>query len=100
MTLYACFYFQSAGITRWLTAGVTQFKIDKYFEWLGGKPVSSEFSLPIIDNQTVRLLYIADALNPPAEPLAVANGLLAAWENRIVFQPQSKKEEHNVLRAA
>ena len=100
MTLYACYYFQSAGISRWLTAGVTQFKIDKYFEWLGGTAISSEFQLPIIDHQTVRLMYIANADKPPAEPLAVAKSLLQDWENRIVFQPQIKKDVQHVLRAA
>ncbi len=100
MTLYACYYFKSAGISRWLTAGVTQFKIDKYFEWLGGSAIASEFSLSIIDNQTVRLMYIENAFNAPAEPLAIAETLLPDWENRIIFQPKNKKELNHVLRAA
>lgn len=87
MTLYACIGLRSRGIPRWLTAGVTQFKIDQYFSWLGGEQVLPSFSLPIIDNQTVRLMYIADTANPPVEPMRVALDLRQDWENRIVFKP-------------
>ena len=100
MTVYACNYFKDVKSPRWLTAGVTQFKIDKYFEWLGGKEIVPEFSLPIIDNQTVRMMLIADPYNPPPEPLAVANTLQSAWENRIVFEPTNRKGALHVVRAA
>ena len=100
MTLYACCYFRSAGIPRWLTAGVTRLKIDKYFEWLGGSELIPEFPLPIIDNQTVRMMYFADAYNPPKEPMAIAEKLMSQWENRIIFQPKYKKGATNVLRSA
>jgi hypothetical protein len=97
MTLFACRYFQTAGIPRWLAAGVTQFKVDKYFEWLGGKEVVPEFPLEMIDNQTVRMMYFADAYHPPKEPMAIAEGLTSQWNNRIVFKPTSKKGIANVF---
>ncbi|MBC7464574.1 MAG: hypothetical protein H7256_01155 [Bdellovibrio sp.] len=101
MTVYACNYFKDAKIPRWLAAGVTQFKMDKYLESLGGKEIVPEFSLPIIDNQTVRMMLIADPYNPPPEHLVVASTLQSAWDNRIIFSPNNtQKGAFNVVRAA
>lgn len=101
MTVYACNYFKDAKIPRWLAAGVTQFKMDKFLEGLGGKEVVPEFALPIIDNQTVRMMLIADPYNPPAEHQAIAKNLQSAWDNRIIFSPtKTQKGALHVVRAA
>jgi hypothetical protein len=100
ITAYICNYLPAAGINRWLAAGVTRYKIDKYIEWLGGKEILPPFSLPIIDNQTVRMMYIENTDQPSSEALSVADTLKSDWENRIVFKPNSNKGALHVFRAA
>ncbi len=100
ITAFICHYFRSVGISRWVAAGVTKYKIDKYIEWLGGKEIVPEFSLPIIDNQTVRMMYIENAYHPSKEALIIADSLKSEWENRIVFEPNKEKGDVYVLRAA
>lgn len=76
------------GYHRWIVAGVTRHKADQYFIWAGCREILPEFSLPIIDNQTVRMLYLPDTRNMPAAPLEVAKKYHSYWENRLCFQPQ------------
>lgn len=88
VTMFCCFHHLEAGYSRWLTAGVKQFKIDNYFEWLGGQQLFPEFPLEIIDNQLVRMFYVPDTRTVPHEALAVANSMKSYWDNRIVFEPK------------
>lgn len=73
VTMFCCHHHKLAGFSRWLTAGVKQFKIDNYFEWLGGKQILPEFSLEIIDNQKVRMFYIPNTFQISDEVMEVAN---------------------------
>ncbi len=87
ITLFCCNLHNSLGYHRWITAGVTRFKIDQYFAWLGGQELLPEFELPIIDNETVRMFYVPDTRALPSQPLAVAFSLQSAWDNRVIFAP-------------
>lgn len=87
VTMFCCYHHQQFGFSRWMTAGVKQFKIDDYFEWLGGHQVLPEFQLEIIDNQYVRMFYIPDTTNLPKEPLAIAKKMDPYWNERIIFAP-------------
>ncbi|MEK6774205.1 MAG: hypothetical protein AABY64_09705 [Bdellovibrionota bacterium] len=93
VTMFCCNHHKEFGFSRWLTAGVKQFKIDDYFEWLGGKQILPEFQLEIIDNQFVRMFYIPDTLHLPAEPLATAKKMDSYWNNRMVFVPEKSVYE-------
>ncbi len=88
VTMFCCNFHKEFGYSRWLTAGVRQFKIDNYFEWLGGKQILPEFQLEIIDNQFVRMFYIPDTNNVPAEALEVAKNMDSYWQNRIMCVPE------------
>lgn len=90
VTMFCCNHHKEFGFTRWLTAGVKQFKIDNYFEWLGGEQILPEFSLSIIDNQKVRMFYIPNTENVPSEAAAKAKQMDTYWQNRIVFVPKSR----------
>ncbi len=90
-TAYALSYHQQFDIPRWITCGVTKFKIDKYFEYLGGKEVLSEFKLPIIDGESVRMLFIEDTSKTPPACLEVVEQYQYLWKDLLVFQPESLK---------
>lgn len=89
LTLFFCNHHLSINSYRWISAGVTRFKIDNYLEWLGGTEVLSAFELPIIDNGTVRMIYMPDVRHPSPESKAIADKYSEDWDNRIVFSPAS-----------
>lgn len=90
-TVYATNYHRSFGIPRWVTYGATKFKIDKYFEYLGGKEFLPEFTLPHFDKAPVRGLYIPDTNNLPQECMEIAERYMHLWNNLTVFSPNYKE---------
>lgn len=89
VTMFCCFHQLDSGYSRWMTAGAKQFKIDNYFEWLGGQQLLPDFSLQNFDNQFVTLFYIPNTNNLPAEPLATAHKMKSYWDNRMVYKPSA-----------
>jgi len=90
VTTIGCYLHLSQGYQRWLTAGVVKFKIDQYFAWLGCQELLPEFQLSIIDEETVRMYYMADSSKSSIEAKSVAGKYIKEWENRIEFYPQTK----------
>jgi hypothetical protein len=91
VTMFCCNFHTSMGFYRWLTAGVQRLKIDDYFAWLGCEEVHNSFQLPIIDNETVRMLYHPDTRNSSDEAKAVTQRYAQDWDNRIIFSPRRNK---------
>ncbi len=80
-------YHKNFNVPRWVTAGVIKYKIDQYFEFVGGKELLPEFKLDIIDGDSVRMLYIDDVSVDPAGTIPVNKKYGHLFDDTLVFTP-------------
>lgn len=88
ITALGLLYHESYGLPRWLTAGVVALRIDQYFSWLGCTQISKEFSLPIIDQQTVKIFYMGSAKQISTDAIQVCDQHMNHWHRRLEFAPE------------